>query len=243
MKLAQRRIAMLVVVSAVLTVAGEIAFWHFRAISNPASAESADVNSVFSVLFRVGLPFFVVPTTALIMGLIFSRQKNQVPANRVSSIPALEAAWTFIPLAIIIGVAVFGGVKLLAMEQTGQNELEIQVTASQYAFQFYYPEYGIKSFELVVPVNQRVDFSMTSEDVVHDFWVPQWGPKQDLLPGMTTNLLITPTEIGDFTVICSQLCGVGHTYMSAPVQVLSQSGFAAWASQQQKTPAATPGMS
>jgi len=243
MKLTQHRIAALVVVSTVLTVAAEIVFWHFKAISNPASAESADVNSVFEALLRVGLPFLVVPTTALIMGLIFSRQNTQAPASRISSIPKLEAAWTFIPLAIIIGVAVFGGAKLMDMEQTSQNELEIQVTASQYAFQFSYPQYGITSYELVVPVNQRIHFSMTSEDVVHDFWVPQWGPKQDLLPGMTTNLLITPTEIGDFTVICSQLCGVGHTYMSAPVQVLSQSDFAAWLSQQQKAPAATAGMS
>jgi cytochrome c oxidase subunit 2 len=120
------------------------------------------------------------------------------------------------------------------------NELQIKVIASRYLFQFEYPATGIKSLELVVPENQRIHFVLSSVDVVHDFWVAAWGPKEDCIPGMLTDLRITPTRIGNFTVLCSQLCGPGHTYMTAPVKVLSLSDYNTWVAQQLQASAPPP---
>jgi heme/copper-type cytochrome/quinol oxidase subunit 2 len=120
--------------------------------------------------------------------------------------------------------------------------MEIEVTAQRFSWQFFYPAYNVTSFELYVPVNQRLHFVMQSKDVVHSFWVQEWGPKQDIVPGMTTEVRYTPNVIGQYMVECSQLCGYGHTYMTAPVFVTSAADFQTWVTQQQKTPATTTPM-
>jgi mono/diheme cytochrome c family protein len=121
-----------------------------------------------------------------------------------------------------------------------QTELEIDVLAFRYGWQFTYPEYNIITYQLNVPVNQRILIKLQSLDVVHSFWVPQWGPKQDAVPGMTTEVRYTPDQIGQFTLYCSQLCGYGHSYMTAPVYVTSLSDFQTWVQQQQQKTTSTP---
>ena len=103
-----------------------------------------------------------------------------------------------------------------------------------YGWQFTYPEYNITTYQLNVPVNQRILIKLQSLDVVHSFWVPQWGPKQDAVPGITTEVRYTPDQMGQFTLYCSQLCGYGHSYMTAPVDVTSLSDFQTWVQQQQQ---------
>ena len=123
-----------------------------------------------------------------------------------------------IPLAIVLVLAAFGGIVLNTITKAGPagTELEINVTAQRFAWQFQYPAYNISSYELHVPVNQRLHLVMQSKDVVHSFWVQQWGPKQDIVPGMTTEVRYTPTKTGQFLVQCSQLCGYGHSNMTGP---------------------------
>jgi cytochrome c oxidase subunit 2 len=87
-----------------------------------------------------------------------------------------------------------------------------------------------------LPVNQRVLFKIQSIDVVHSFWVQEFGPKQDAVPGLTTELRITPNTIGQYFVECSQLCGAGHTDMIAPVSVVTAQDFQTWVQQQPKSP-------
>jgi heme/copper-type cytochrome/quinol oxidase subunit 2 len=121
-----------------------------------------------------------------------------------------------------------------------QTEMEIDVLAFRFGWQFTYPGYNLTSYELHVPVNQRILIKLQSKDVVHSFWVQEWGPKQDAVPGMTTQVRYTPTKIGQYTVQCSQLCGEGHTYMTAPAFVTSPEDFQIWIQQQQPKPTSTP---
>jgi cytochrome c oxidase subunit 2 len=238
-----------IVCSIVLSVVAELAILRVNAVRNIGSVESGDINHVFKVLVAIGLPIMVTILVGLVFALIFFRQRDHglVPVYQTNSLPGLEAAWTFIPLAIIIGVSIFGAVLLEKIVKASPDEMQINVISSRYLFRFEYPSTGIKSFELVVPVGQKIHFSMTSLDVVHDFWVYEWGPKQDCVPGMTTDLRVTPTKIGHFTVVCSQICGPEHTYMTAPVRVLSLTDYNSWVQQQLATTTptattATPGM-
>ena len=123
---------------------------------------------------------------------------------------------------------------------TPAPELVVNVTAARFIWKFDYPDYGISSYVLEVPVDQRIRFNLQSLDVIHSFWVQQWGPKQDAVPGLTTELQITPTVIGQFLVQCSQLCGYGHTGMTAPVRVVSASDFNVWVKQQSSSSSAAP---
>ncbi len=92
-----------------------------------------------------------------------------------------------------------------------------------------------------MPIDQRIQFNFHSKDVIHSFWVQPWGPKQDAVPGLSPVLMITPTELGQYLLQCSQLCGFGHTDMTAPVQVVSAADFSTWVKQQQSSsPPPTP---
>ena len=116
----------------------------------------------------------------------------------------------------------------------------VKVIVGQWYYQFEYPDYGIESAELHLPVNRQVDLQMTSNDVIHSFFVPEFRLKQDILPGRTTELRITPTVIGSYTVECSQLCGTNHAYMRATVKVDSQQNFDAWIASQKATAVQNP---
>src|SRR5438552_1536847 len=82
----------------------------------------------------------------------------------------------------------------------------------QWSFQ-YPDDKGFKTHELVVPLQRSIRFDFEAEDVIHSFWVPEWGQKQDAVPGQKTHLYVTPTRTGSFTLICTELCGLGHATM------------------------------
>ena len=114
------------------------------------------------------------------------------------------------------------------------DALTVEVTAMQFAFLFRYPEQGIISGELHVPVDRPVQLRMKANDVIHAFWVPQFRLKQDIIPGQPTLLAFTPTRTGTYPIICAELCGPYHGGMRSSVVVHGTEDFAQW--QQQQTP-------
>jgi cytochrome c oxidase subunit 2 len=147
----------------------------------------------------------------------------------------LEIAWTIVPAILVIAIGVVSAVVLSQNGNAGTNALTVKVFAQQFAWRFEYPDNaGIKSGELVLPVDRGVAFEMESADVIHSLWIPEMGQKQDLVPGIETNIVITPTRTGTFSLICAELCGLGHSTMRASVRVVSQPAFAAWVKEQQQ---------
>ena len=110
----------------------------------------------------------------------------------------------------------------------------VRVTSQQWSWSFEYPAYGVTSTEMHIPVDKQVLLQMTSRDVIHSFWVPEFRPKQDLVPGRITELRITPSVIGNYKVRCAEMCGTSHAYMEQPVIVSSQEDFDAWMGEQVK---------
>jgi cytochrome c oxidase subunit 2 len=146
----------------------------------------------------------------------------------------LEIAWTVIPAILVIAIGVLSAVILSQNGNAGTNPMTIKIFAQQFAWRFEYPEQkNLRSYELVMPVNRNIDFQMTALDVIHSFWIPEMGQKQDLVPGIDTRIVVTPTKTGSFTLICTELCGLGHATMRAPVRVVSQQAFDAWVKKEQ----------
>lgn len=178
---------------------------------------------------------------ALVMAvIIYSMMAFRAPPEDESDGPSihghtgLEIAWTVVPAILVIAVGVVSAVVLSQNGNAGTNPLTIKVFAQQFAWRFEYPDdKGVKSYELVMPVGRGINFEMQSADVIHSFWIPEMGQKQDLVPGITTRLVVTPKRIGTFTLVCTELCGLGHATMRGPVRVLSQQNFAAWVKEQQ----------
>jgi cytochrome c oxidase subunit 2 len=156
----------------------------------------------------------------------------------------LEIAWTVLPLFIVIAFAYVGAVNLAETRRVDPDAIIVKVTGIQWSWKFEYPPYGVVSDELHLPVDKQVLLQMTSTDVIHSFWVPEFRVKQDLVPGRITELRITPTLEGDYKVRCAELCGTSHAYMEKPVVISSQGDFDGWMAEQVKLAeqaAATPG--
>lgn len=111
--------------------------------------------------------------------------------------------------------------------------LAINVTGLQYAWIFTYPETGITTGEMHVPIGREVQINMTANDVIHAFWVPEFRLKQDAIPGRQSEIRFTPNKEGDYTLICAELCGPYHGAMRAPIVVEKQETFDKWLQEQQ----------
>jgi len=142
---------------------------------------------------------------------------------------ALEIVWTAIPAALVTAIAIVSAIVLHDNGVAGKNPLRVQVTAQQFTWSFEYengPAKGTVSPDLYLPVDKPVLLEITSKDVIHSFWVPQFGQKQDAVPGQVNPLVITPTRLGTYPVICTELCGLGHALMRRQSIVMSQADFA-----------------
>jgi len=119
---------------------------------------------------------------------------------------------------------------IMAKEWGGRADVRVNVVAQQFAWSFYYPAYGNKRSDILrLPVHRSVVLKMTSKDVVHSFWVPEFSQKQDVVPGIHPTLHITPTRLGTYPVVCTELCGLGHALMRSQTIVMKQADFKKWA--------------
>lgn len=140
----------------------------------------------------------------------------------------LKVVWTILPTLLLAVVAVWAYLVLTDNEALADERTEVQVTAEQFAWTFTYPEAGIASGDLRVPVGEQVRLKMRSKDVIHDFYVVEFRVKQDIVPGITTYLTFNPTKTGTYQVICAELCGVGHGVMRARVIVMEPGDYQRW---------------
>jgi cytochrome c oxidase subunit 2 len=111
-------------------------------------------------------------------------------------------------------------------------QLAINVSALQYAWIFTYPDTGVTTGELHLPVGKQVEMNMTANDVIHAFWVPEFRLKQDVIPGRQTEIRFTPNTVGEYSLICAELCGPYHGAMRTQVVVESQEAYDAWMQEQ-----------
>jgi cytochrome c oxidase subunit 2 len=150
----------------------------------------------------------------------------------------LEVVWTAVPAALVTAISIYSGVVLTQMEDIPAQHRVVQVTAQQFTWSFAYPEGKVTSGQLTLPVNEPVELKLSAKDVIHSFWVPEWRVKKDAVPGIETNVIVTPTKVGTFTVICTELCGLGHAAMRARAVVMTQEGFERWLKHQKQLAAA-----
>ena len=107
-------------------------------------------------------------------------------------------------------------------------EFVVNVTGLQYAWIFTYPDSGVVSGELHLPTNRQVKLNISANDVIHAFWVPEFRLKQDAVPGLQSELHFTPNRVGEYPVICAELCGAYHGAMKTRVLVQAPQEFDAW---------------
>ncbi|MEW5829372.1 MAG: cytochrome c oxidase subunit II [Chloroflexota bacterium] len=200
-----------------------------------ASAQAIPIDWMFDYQIMAMSFLFSLIVVPLIYSLIvFRRRKGDTTdAEHIEGNTPLEIIWTVIPLFAVITFAFMGAKSLGDTRRVDPQAMVINVTAQQFAFSFEYPDYGFTSKELYAPVNKQLLLKMTSLDVIHSFWVPEFRVKQDIVPGRFTEYRITPILEGVYKVRCAEVCGGGHAGMQSFVEIVSQGRFDDWVKEKQ----------
>jgi cytochrome c oxidase subunit 2 len=232
-----RLVAAMLVLTAVISVVMLQFDWNGVA----GSTEADDIDLLLDVM--IVLSAFVYSIVLVMLGYSIWRYRAK-PGDESDGEPIhgntrLEIAWTLIPTVIVLFGAGYSWFILDKIEARESDRLQVDVTAQQFAWRFEYPDQGITSTELHVPVDRQVELNLDAIDVIHSFWVPEWRVKKDAVPGQPTSVVATPDREGRFELVCTELCGIGHATMRAPVVVESEEDFTTWVGDQGGEP--TPG--
>ncbi|MGB9185765.1 MAG: cytochrome c oxidase subunit II, partial [Solirubrobacteraceae bacterium] len=202
------------------------------------SVQSSNVRTLYDVLLIVSVPIFVLVETVVLYSVFKFRMRpgeEEKDGPPIHGNTRLEVVWTAFPAIILVSLCTYAYTVLHSNEKSKTGEMVVNVTERQFAFEFSYPKSGgqqVVSSELYLPQGQPVLFHLRSLDVIHSFFVPEFSQKLDAVPGITTNLRVTPTRLGTYPAECTELCGAGHSLMRAGVKVVSPSTFKTWLSQQ-----------
>jgi cytochrome c oxidase subunit 2 len=195
----------------------------------PASREAGRIWFTYWFATWICLGIFAIVAAVLIYSLLKFRVKEGDLSDGppVHGHTKLEIVWTAVPFVLVTAISIVSAIVLAKDGRAGSNPLIVKVVGQQFAWQFVYP--NGKSFgSLRLPLNRHVKLEITSNDVIHSFWVPQMGQKQDAVPGQMNPLVITPDRLGTYPVICTELCGLGHSLMRSQAIVMPAAGFDSW---------------
>jgi len=195
----------------------------------PASREAGRIWFTYWFPTWICLGIFAIVSAVLVYSLLKFRVKEGDLSDGppVHGHTTLEIVWTAVPFVLVTAISIVSAIVLAKDSHAGSNPLVVKVTAEQFAWQFTYPNgqtYGL----LRMPIDRHVKLEITSNDVIHSFWVPQMGQKQDAVPGQTNPLVITPDRLGTYPVICTELCGLGHSLMRSRAVVMSATDYSSW---------------
>jgi cytochrome c oxidase subunit II len=197
------------------------------------SSDAHKIDTLYDVLMWTSVPIFVLVMAVAIYSVIRFRAK---PGDMGDGAPIhgnakLEVIWVLIPFVIVSVLAAYAWIVLDDIEEPQKGELRVHVFGQQFTWSYEYRGKDgkpIRSTELVLPVNKPVRFDISTRDVIHSFWIPDFRLKSDAVPGITTKWRATPTKIGRHDVVCAELCGAGHAAMRASARVVSQAEFDKW---------------
>jgi cytochrome c oxidase subunit 2 len=201
-------------------------------LPEPASREAGRIHFVFWFVTAICVFIFAIVAAVMAYEILKFRRRpdDDTDGPPIHGHTGLEIFWTAIPTALVTAIAVVSAVVLAKDDAAGANPLRVDVVAQQFAWSYYYPSFGNKrSTVLYLPKDRSVVLRMTSKDVAHSFWVPQFSQKQDLLPGIHPTVHITPDRLGTYPVICTELCGLGHALMRSEAKVVTPAAFTQWA--------------
>ena len=212
------------------TVAGAVLLDSADLLPPLASTQGVTIDWLFGIHLKlIAVLFALVIVFMLYSIVVFRRRPGDLTEGQyIHGNTRLEIAWTVIPLIIVAVMGYIGVVTLRDVTASSPDEMVVEVTGSQWSWRFDYPEQGLTSTELILPVNQPIRFEITSTDVIHNLWVPEFRVKQDAVPGAVNLLRVTPTVVGNYKVRCAELCGLRHSQMLADVRVLERSEFNSW---------------
>lgn len=208
-----------------------------RALMGPqASTTMGAVENTFVLFSVAAAPVAAVVFAVSIHSLLRWRRKGDWAEGDPDGVPLrgntwFTASWMLLSSLLCLFLLVWGFAALAAIgaPATAANPLVVNVTGQQWVWTFKYPQGGgVESDQLYLPINRPVVFKVTSNDVIHSFWVVEMGIKVDANPGVTTTTQTVPDRLGVYHVKCAELCGLLHADMETNVHVVTGQQFQSW---------------
>jgi cytochrome c oxidase subunit 2 len=201
----------------------------FPLFPEQASNLAKQVDSLY--LFLTGVSALIL---VIIFGLIFfflAKYRRGTPANRAPakfSTMKLEIAWTVIPLLLVTVMFAWGANVYLEMQREVRGGINIHVVGKQWMWKVQHPQGNREINELHVPLGEIIQLTMTSQDVIHSFFMPAFRLKYDVVPGRYTKLWFVPTKAGVYHLFCAEFCGTKHSEMVGRIVVMEPEDYARW---------------
>ncbi len=209
-------------------------------LPEPASTVAGDVDTLFYFILVTSAILFVGVMGAMVtFAWRYRRRSENDRPEPVQESKIIEASWIAIPSILVAVVFIWGFRVFLELGIAPPNAYEINVTARKWSWTFTYPN-GAVSTDLHVPVNRPVKLRMSSEDVIHSFFVPAFRVKADVLQGRYSYVWFEATRADTFNVVCAEYCGTAHSDMYASVVVQSQDDFESWLAENMGDGSLTP---
>lgn len=200
----------------------------FKLFPDQASTMAGRVDALYFFMLAV-TAFF----TLLVGGLViffavkYRRREGLAPPEKFEN-ARLEMLWTVVPLLITVVMFVWGAKVAVAQSKVPDNALSIHVIGKQWMWHVAHADGRREINELTVPVGRPVKLTMTSQDVIHAFYIPDFRMKQDVVPGRYSYLWFEPEKPGTYHLFCAEYCGTLHSGMIGKVNVLSQADYERW---------------
>lgn len=201
----------------------------FPIFPDQASNFAGPIDLLYFVLVGLSLIFAgVLPFVILYLIVRYHRSQKVDRSNPVSSDLRLELTWTIIPLFLALGVFFWGAFLYVQMRTPPKEAIDIYVIGKQWMWHTQHSNGKRENNELHVPVGQPVRLIMTSQDVIHSFYIPAFRVKQDVLPGRYTTMWFEATKEGEYHLFCAEYCGTEHSLMGGTVTAMSLKDYQAW---------------
>ena len=200
----------------------------FHILPEQASSYAHQVDWLYYYLWSI-TGFFTLLIFVLVVyfGLRYRRRSEAMP-GKVNSDMRLELTWTFIPLVIAMSIFVWGAGLYVKMSRVPANAMDIYIVGKQWMWKIQHPS-GLREInELHVPVGRPIKLTMTSQDVIHSFYIPAFRVKQDVIPGRYSYEWFTPTKVGEYHLFCAEYCGKQHSGMIGKIVVMDEAKYQAW---------------
>lgn len=196
---------------------------------DPQSESAGEVANLFWLILWIAIAVFVLVEGLLVFAVIrYRRREDDEEPEQVHGNATLEIMWTVVPSLVMAVLFTLTLRTLQAQRNVPEDAIQIQVVGQQWFWTFKYENGVTASNELYIPVGQPVEFVVTSNDVIHSFWVPQLGGKIDAIPGARTTTWFEAQEPGDYVGQCAEFCGLEHYAMLFTVRAVAEDEFAAW---------------
>ena len=201
----------------------------FHLFPPEASTSAQQVDWLYFGLTAMMIFFVAVVFLPIIYFCIrYRRGSSADRSNPSSGSNLLETGWTLFPLVVGLGFFSWGAVVYYHMERPPDGALQVQVVAKQWMWKLQHEEGKKEINELHVPLGRDITLTMTSQDVIHSFFVPAFRVKQDVVPGKYTTEWFHPTRLGEYHLFCAEYCGTNHSAMIGRVVVMRPENYQQW---------------